>query len=149
VLVFFGFLLIPSGCTQSEICLSNQHAVQTGFYSAWAVSDKDSSLTNSSVYGVEMEASPIYFEQDIQKMFLPVSFNSDTTGFVIDNNTLRDTIWFRHTKELKYISRECGFTFNFVIDSVWHTNTFIDSVSVFYPSVNYGENFENVKIYLY
>ncbi len=150
VLVVFSFLalmVIPTSCAPEEICLSNQHAVQTGFYSAYSVK-KDTALARASVYGIGQD-SLVYKDARIGKMFLTLSFSSDTTIFIINNNTLLDTLWFRHSKSLEFISRDCGFTWNFIVDSVWHTNTFVDSVSISYPPVNYGENIENIKIFLY
>jgi hypothetical protein len=148
--IVFGVLsLIPASCTQDQICLSNQHAVQTGFYSGRSSVDKDTVLQNSSVYGINPQRDSIYAEETFQTMFLPLSFNHDTTVFVIDNNSLKDTLWFSHSKEMAYISRECGFTFNFTIDSVWFTRVFVDSVAIDVNAVNYSENFENVKIYIY
>ncbi len=150
IYIIFGILLLlPAACTQDQICLSNQHAVQTGFYSGRASVDKDTALQNSSVYGVNPQRDSIYARETFQSMFLPLSFNNDTTIFVIDNNSLIDTLWFSHSKEMIYISRECGFTFNFTLDSVWFTRVFVDSVAIDVKAVNYGENFENVKIYIY
>lgn len=150
IYITFGVLmLLPAACTQDQICLSNQHAVQTGFYSGRAAADKDTAIQNSSVYGVNPLRDSIYSDETVQSMFLPLSFNNDTTVFVIDNNTLKDTIWFSHSKEMAYISRDCGFTFNFSIDSIWFTRVFLDSVAIDVKEVNYGENFENVKIYIY
>jgi len=146
----FGIcLLLPWSCTQDEICLSNQNAVQTGFYSVLSGDNTDTILENSSVYGIDPINDSIYIDESIQSMFLPLSFNSDTTTYVIDNNGLKDTLWFSHTKEMVYISRECGFTFNFTIDSVWFTKVFVDSVFIEVENVNYNESLENVKIYIY
>jgi hypothetical protein len=91
----------------------------------------------------------IYKDEAVSKLFLPLSFDSDTTAFVIDEGVLRDTIWFRHTKELIYISRNCGFTYDFTIDSIWYTTVLVDSVAVDKPGVKYSENAENVKIFVY
>lgn len=148
IIVGFIYLMVPGGCNQDELCLSNQHALQTGFYSAFNV-NRDSILRNADVHGLDNAESMIYKDQDISKMFLPLSFQDDTSIFVISNNSLSDTIWVVHSKELQFISRECGFTFDFTIDTVLFTKTFVDSVALFYPKVSYGENFENVKIYLY
>ncbi len=136
-------------CTSDEICLSNQHALQAGLYSARSEREKDTTLISASVYGVGEGLDSIYKEEAISKLFFPLSFNSDTTAFIIDEGILRDTIWFRHTKELIYISRDCGFTYDFRIDSIWYTTVLVDSVAVDNPGVKYSENVENVKIFVY
>lgn len=137
------------GCNQAEMCLSNQNAIQTTFYSAYYTTDKDSTLSDASVYGFGNEDSLIYNEEDITEMYLPLSFEEDETVYIITNKSLHDTIWIEHTKELNFISRDCGFSFNFEIDTIRYTKAFIDSVALIYPDVKYGESFENVKIYLY
>ena len=136
-------------CTSDEICLSNQHALQAGLYSARSERQKDTTLISASVYGVGEGMDSIYKDEAVSKLFLPLSFDSDTTAFVIDEGVLRDTIWFRHTKELIYISRNCGFTYDFTIDSIWYTTVLVDSVAVDKPGVKYSENAENVKIFVY
>ena len=148
LIIGVGLAFLLSSCNPDSVCLSNQNAVQTGFYSAYSTLPKDTILTNVSAFGLGINDS-IYAKEGIRKMFLPLSFSHDTTAFVIENNTLRDTIWFAHTKDLFFISRKCGFSFNFQIDTVWSTHTFIDSVALDLNSVNYNENIENVKIYIY
>jgi hypothetical protein len=141
-------LLIPYGCVQDNFCLSNQHALQTGFYSAYSATQKDSTLPEATVYGLNND-SILINKKDAGKMFLPLTFDGDTTIFILETNTLADTLWVIHSKESQFISRECGYSWNFKLDTVIHTNAFIDSVAVFNRHVKYGENSENVKIYLY
>lgn len=142
-------LLIPAGCNQDDLCLSNQHALQTGFYSAFSTTLKDTVLKDATVYGLGLDDVPLYNKQEVVKMYLPLSFEGDETVFVLNSSSLFDTIWVVHSKELKFISRECGFTFDYKIDTVRYTKSFVDSVALFYPYVKYGENVENVKIFLY
>ena len=143
----FLVLVIPWGCSADDICLSNQHAVQVGFYSYHTL--RDSTLQGTTIYGAEKSNDSIYRNEPARKLFLPLSFNHDTTVFVIFSNTLSDTIKFVHTQELAFVSRKCGFILNYVIDTVIHTETFIDSVSVVNPGVRYNENIENIEIFIY
>jgi hypothetical protein len=148
--IFLVFILLAFawGCDSSEACLSNQHAVQARFYSAWSDTDKDSVLNNVSLVG-EGKIDSIYRNQSISELFMPLDFSSDTTSFVISAETLKDTIRFVHQRELNYISGDCGYIFNFEIDTILHTEAFIDSVSIAYPFVKYGESNENIKLYIY
>lgn len=147
----FGLFLIfvlATACTPESICLSNQNAMQTGFYSAYSKSKKDTLLTNFSVVGLGLNDS-VYSKESVQKLFLPLSFDSDITAFILENNTFKDTLWVKHSKELYYISRKCGYAFNFKIDTVWFTSAFIDSAYVETKTVRYNENVENVEIFIY
>ena len=136
------------GCQSEEACLSNQHAVQAGFYSAWSGSDKDSTLTEVSLIGLAREDS-VYSLKSLSKLFIPLDFERDTVSFELVSKTMKDTLSIAYKKELDFISRNCGYIFSFQIDSVWHSNAFIDSVAVEYPDVKYGETVENIKLYIY
>ncbi|MDR2927712.1 MAG: hypothetical protein LBV41_05885 [Cytophagaceae bacterium] len=143
----FFLMAIVWGCNPDDICLSNQYAVQAGFYSYYT--GGDSIIGETTVFGVGNNVDSIYNKVSAQKLFLPLSFDGDTTSFLVYDRTRIDTVRLVHGKELIFISRRCGFTFNYTIDTVLYSNTFIDSVSVVNRNVKYNENIENIEIYLY
>ncbi|MFW6203268.1 MAG: DUF6452 family protein [Marinilabilia sp.] len=142
-LVFFVW-----ACEGEEACLSNQNAVQVGLYSAWTEEDKDSTLSNVSLVGLDRVDS-IYQNESVSELFMPLDYESDTTTFILSAETLRDTLSIVHSGELDFISGDCGYIFSFELDTILHTRAFIDSASVSYPFVEYGESFENIKLYIY
>jgi hypothetical protein len=148
LIITASLILSIAGCESEEACLSNQNAVQAGLFSAWWDQDIDTILTEVSMTGLNMQDS-IYRNQTVSELFLPLNYYSDTTSFVISTKTLKDTIHFIYEKELDFISGECGYIFSFDLDTVIHSNAFIDSVSVIYPAVQYGETLENIKLYIY
>jgi len=148
LMITASLILSIAGCESEEACLSNQNAVQAGLFSAWWDQDIDTTLTEVSMTGLNMQDS-IYRNQTVSELFLPLNYYSDTTSFVISTKTLKDTIHFIYEKELDFISGECGYIFSFDLDTVIHSNAFIDSVSVIYPAVQYGETLENIKLYIY
>jgi hypothetical protein len=136
------------GDDKGDFCLSNQQSVQTGFYSAH--SDKDTTLENTSIYGINRNDSLLYNEETVWKTFLPLSMLNDTSHFIVEANGNKGTLSFVHQKELDFISEECGFIFRFELDTVIYSgDSFIDSVAIDYSSIVYNENIENVKIYIY
>jgi hypothetical protein len=147
-------LLIISllSCNNEEICLSNQDAVQVKFYSYYSTTDKDTSLEHVSIYGLGRTDS-LYADTTISKAFLPLNFDSDpgTTTYVIQIDEVKDTITFAHSKELDFVSGDCGYVFKFALDAQnsFFTPHNIDNVVVVNPSIKYGEDAENVKIYIY
>lgn len=151
----YASILLLVGCDggNQEICYSNQQSVQTGFYSSYQLNDVDTTLSNVTLVGIKDESrldSIISDNESVKKSFLPLSSFFDTTNYVVQVNNFTDTISFVHSKELSFISEECGFIYEFKIDTVLYSNTsFIDSVVVSYPSVIYNESKENVKIYIY
>lgn len=134
------------GCAVNDPCLSNQHAVQAGFYSAHYKTDRDSALSKVSVYGLNRTDS-LYSSDSLQNLFLPLMFDGNVTTFVVKVKEVRDTIWLLHTKDFDFVSRDCGYVFQFKLDTVIHTQHTIDSIAVGYPKVKYGEDAENIKIY--
>jgi len=151
ITIFFSFYSCDE--SSSEICYSNQQSVQTGFYSSYHKNDIDTTLNNVTLVGImdsERIDTMIAKDESIKKSFLPLSMFHDTTHYVIQVNNFTDTISFVHSKELSFVSEECGFIFEFEIDTVLYSKTsFIDSVAISYPSVIYNESKENVKIYIY
>ena len=127
--------------------MSNQQSVQAGFYSS--NSDKDSTVNNVVIYSVGID-SITYDTVSVSKVFLPLNMHKDTSEFIVEMNTLKDTIKFVHQKELNFVSGDCGFVFSFFLDTVIFTDkSFIDTIVVDNSEIIYNENFENVKIYLY
>lgn len=143
-------------CTDDSFCLSNQHAIQMSFYTMSSGTEKDTTLTGLSIWGVNRVDSLIYDSLRVHEMYLPANLNYDSTQFVIKQEKLineeviseSDTIQFRYTRHLNYVSGDCGMTYNLVLDTIFHSTNIIDSVLISYPNVNYGENLENVKIYI-
>jgi len=162
---YLGFFIVCVtviwSCTKDDFCLSNQNAVQVGFYSRSSAEDKDSTLSGIHIHRVGLtDTLPPYDSVSVNKLFLPLNFHGETdddsTGFVIRQRFISgdgekinaDTIVFYHRKELVFISGECGMFYNMTIDSLRFTTDFIDTVRTEYPHVKYDENIENVKIYI-
>jgi len=147
LLILILSLLIFFGCNPDDMCLSNQQTVKGSFFSMQNKSQI--SLLQTSIFGLGMDNDSIYKKESVSDFFLPLMFDKDTTSFVVKNQMLNDTIHFIHTKKIDFISRKCGFTFSFKIDTVNFTGIFIDSVSVINPNIKYNENIKNVEIYIY
>ncbi len=149
-------LVLLVACDESSLCLSGQNAIQSGLYSGVSGEAKDTTLTGVYLWGYDdREASDLPSLIDsarVQKMYMTTNIDRDSTVFILREHTiasdLRDTILFIYSRELNYVSGDCGFTYDLHIDTVIHTINFIDSVVVSYPSVLYNENLENVKIFI-
>src|ERR1035437_5775411 len=58
---------------------------------------------------------------------LPLSLSADSTGFVLNANGKKDTLFVRHTMTINFISENCGFAPNYLISGFRYTKG-IDSV---------------------
>jgi len=150
--LFSLFIISLLSCNNEEICLSNQDAVQVSFYNYYSTTDNDTSLEHVSIYGLGRTDS-LYADTTISKAFLPLSFEGDpgTTTYVIQIDQVKDTITFAHSKELDFVSGDCGYVFKFTLDvkNCQATPNNIDTAIVVNPSIKYSEDAENVKIYIY
>ncbi len=87
----------------------------------------------------------------IKRYNLPLSLSADSTGFVLDVNGRKDTLFIRHTMILGFVSEDCGFAPDYVISGLQHT-TGIDSVIITDTKVNPQSiekttNDQNISIY--
>jgi hypothetical protein len=95
------------------------------------VNDKDSTLT--------------------KRYYLPLSLSADSTGFVLDANGKKDTLFIRHSMIIRFISENCGFAPDYIISGSRYTSG-IDSVKITDTKVNPQSiekktNDQNISIY--
>ncbi len=84
---------------------------------------------------------------DADGLQLPMSYtNSCDTVIFSYNDAITDTLYVAHENILYYQSMECGTVMYHKLDSITHTDRFIDSVSIVQQYVKFDPN-ENVKIY--
>jgi len=139
-IVAFGIAACSNG---DDILLSYQHTMQIGFYSRYT--KNDTTLTSIKAWGVGREDSLLYDgSQSLHELFLNLNMKENRTQFVICSQMLRDEIDVRYSTSLQPVSGSGGITMEIHIDSVNHTNVFMDSVSI-----KYNESTQNVQIFVY
>ena len=142
-------ILLIYSCEEesADFCLSNQQSVQAGFYSG--NTSNDTTVSDVVIFSEGVDII-LYDTVRVNELYLPLSMHKDTSRFIIEINALKDTVSFVHQKELNFVSGDCGFVFNFYIDTVMYSGlSLIDTVLIDNNSIIYNENFENVKIYLF
>ena len=79
---------------------------------------------------------------------LPMSYTHDCDTLVFSyENDATDTLFVKHENIPYFISMECGLAMYHRIQSVTHTDAFIDSVAIINDYGNFDYN-ENIKLYL-
>jgi len=150
-------LILSAACNNSSMCLSDQSAIQAGLYSGSSGKDKDTTLTHFFMWGLNNPGDSVLLTNvNASKLYMPSNINRDSTEFIIRQERLvsgevkgvNDTLLFIYSRQLEYVSGDCGFTYNLELDTILHTFHLIDSVRISYSSVIYNENIENVKIYI-
>ena len=89
-------------------------------------------LDSMSVYSPSWTDSIHYESGDLGNITYSLSPDNDSTVIIITSIPIskKDTITFYHQKELFFLSPECGFVFNFTIDSFENTANLIDSLTL-------------------
>ncbi len=99
-----------------------------------------------SVYGLPRD-SMLYDTVDmVSALSLPLSQTQDQSLFVLKIGTGSDTLRFNYTRDLDFISKECGFSMRCTIYKFEFTTHMIDSAQIIYPYVHTTET-ENIRLY--
>lgn len=139
--------ILSTRCAEEDMLLSYQHTLQVGLYSMHT--HKDTSLTNVQIYGIGREDSLLYDEPAVSALFLNLNMNTDSTKYVFKTQTLQDELTITYDKHLTPVSGSGGITMELHVNSIAHTQVFIDSVAIVNRNIKYNESLENVKIFVY
>jgi Family of unknown function (DUF6452) len=100
-----------------------------------------------TVFGIGNETNILYGKAlNPTSVSLPLNASSTTCGFVMKINNMTDTLKFIYTSYPHLISKECGITFFFSLDSVMVSGNVIDTVAVINKNIAIF-NAENIRIF--
>ncbi len=153
-LLLTGLLLHLISCTDEEVCLipnTTQLKITTKVKqeNLW----KDSLLTNARLY---FGNTPMYQysirnsqysslllnpQEDITRFY----FQADSSDF---SPTGIDTCTLQYTRQLKFISKACGYYTEFTIQNLSYTTHTIDSIWITNPLVNQNINTNHLQLAL-
>ena len=145
--VLFGFLF--TACEESACDTSTRTAIQLKFYSRTTDSiprDTVVALDIEGIYGIGREDSILFEGASASSVTLPLPLEGDSCQFVLEFPTQSDTLTLTFDRQLRYISRGCGFVTWFTIKEAIITENAVRSISIIEPSVT-TSNEENIKLY--
>lgn len=147
-----ALLFILFGCNEAKVCYESVNSVMITSYKASDFRIFDTLV----IHGVGRIATGDTLVNDTlssqSKHFpLPLSLADDSTGFVILNGSIRDTVYINHSMNMQFISEDCGFAPEYHIKGSSFTAG-IDSVQVSDAIVNTKSlakniNDQNITIY--
>jgi hypothetical protein len=148
-----GFLiLIPvclslylGSCTAGSCFDETEAKVKGTFYST----ETGKPLVPDSVtlFGIGMDTLKLYDKTlNLKTAEFPLFADATDRKFVIRVNGINDTMEFRYSSYTYLLSKECGFTFYFNLDTVIHTLNIIQSVSIEKNTIT-TFNEENMRIF--
>jgi len=84
-----------------------------------------------SVWAINKNGIDSYKGITTDSIAIPLDLNKDFTKYIIENNSVKDTIEFTYTRKDIFVSRSCGYKTNFndlQINS--NTNNWIQSITI-------------------
>jgi|WetSurMetagenome_2_1015567.scaffolds.fasta_scaffold993201_2 hypothetical protein len=132
-------------CTPGSCLEETESMVKATFYSKETL--KPVIPDSVTLYGINMDTLLLYDKTEkLQGAEFPLYAAEDDCKFVIRINGINDTIEFRYDSSTHLLSKECGYTFFFDLDTAIHTINIIDSISIVKNQIT-TFNEENMRIY--
>ena len=143
-LLFFIMVHLLS-CSTGACFDVTEAKVKAGFYSkSTGLAQTPDSIT---LFGVGMDTATIYDKfLGLKTAEFPLYAESAESKFVLRINGMNDTVTFTHNHYTHLLSKECGYTFFFNLDTVIYSMNIIDSISVTKKSIT-TFNEENLRIF--
>ncbi len=142
------FMMAISGCYITSCapgsCIEETESrVKATFYLGNIAQAPDS----VTLFGLNMDTLKIYdATKDLKSAEFPLYAADQTRTFVIGINDLVDTIEFRYSSYTHFISKECGYTYYYNLDTVFHSFNIIDSITFTKKNITTLYE-ENIRIY--
>ena len=145
IAILAGFVLFLHSCSPGSCFEETESRVKATFYSM----ETGNPLVPDSVtlYGINMDTLKIYDKTaNLKSAEFPLFAAEQGCKFVIRINGINDTMEFSYSSYPHLLSKECGYTFFYTLDTDLHTTNEIDSISITKNAITtYDE--ENIRIF--
>jgi predicted nucleic-acid-binding Zn-ribbon protein len=140
-----GCSVFLNSCSLKSCFDVTESKVNAGFYSK--ETGKAVPPDSLTLFGINMDTSKIYNKVLAPKTAQFPLYAADTSvKFIIRINGKDDTIEFRYSGYLHLISKECGYTWYYNLDTALHSFNIIDSLSFSKKTITTLSE-ENMRIY--
>ena len=100
-----------------------------------------------TLYGLDMDTVKIYDKTaKLLTALIPLNAAVNNCIFIIRINGITDTLDLQYTGYPQLLSKECGYTYFFNLDTTAYTTNAIDSISVIKLNIT-THNEENIRIF--
>jgi hypothetical protein len=142
LLVISGFLVT---CTPNSCFEETTSFLKATFYKT--STGKPASPDSITLFGIGKESSRLYSKSlNLSAISLPLDPSTGNCGFVIKINDITDTLKFVYNAFPHLISKECGFTFYYSLDTTLVYGSAINSVIAKNKNIT-TFNEENIRIF--
>jgi hypothetical protein len=144
IILLLLLIHIHHSCTPGSCENETITTVKAGFYETGT----GNQLTADSVtmYGLGNDTTRIYDNaHNLKTISFPLDASSDTSVLILRINGHNDTVTLVYTSYAHLVSKECGFTFFHVLDTVYNTRTDLDFLKKNQNITTANE--ENIRIF--
>ena len=132
-------------CTPESCLEETTSFVNATFYKSGT--NKLTAPDSITVYGIGKETNKLYSKsQKIATIKLPLDASSETCGFVLKINDKTDTLRFSYSSYPHLISKECGITFFYSLDTALVSGNAVNIIKISNKNIT-TFNAENIQIY--
>jgi Family of unknown function (DUF6452) len=137
-------VLIISRCAPQPCSLVTDAMIKASFYKTG--SDSVRTADSVTIYGIGNDTVKVYDKAtSLSTITIPLDSDTDSCSFFIKLNALADTVTFYYTNYPTLISKECGYTYYHILDSIKHAKSILQ-----YNIMNHNVttvNEENIRIF--
>ena len=140
------FILVQLFSCSPGSCLDETESrVKATFYSMETL--KPLAPDSVTLHGINMDTLKIYDKAvNLKSAEFPLYAAATSCKFIIRINSIDDTLEFRYSSYPYLISKECGYTYFFTLDTTIHSFNTIDSISIIKKTAT-TFNEENMRIF--
>jgi hypothetical protein len=132
-------------CTVGSCFDETESRVKATFYST--ETGNPTAPDSVTLFGIYMDTLEIYNKTtNLKTAEFPLYAEKQGCKFVIKINGIIDTIEFNYISYPHLLSKECGYTFFYTLETDTHTKNTIDSVSIIKNTIT-TFNEENIRIF--
>jgi hypothetical protein len=144
IIIFAGLILFLSSCGPQSCFEETESFLKASLYND--ITKKLQAPDSLSVHGLNKDSTIYMKAVKVQPALFPLNSVTDNCAFVIEINGVADTATFWYYSYPHLISKECGFTFYHMLDSLTFTKNIIDTIIIRNKSIT-TINEENIRIF--
>ena len=142
--LLLSIVKLIASCTPESCIGETTSFVHVTFYKS--ATNKLTAPDSITVFGIGRDSARLYSKAlNTSVINLPLDASSGSCGFIIKINNITDNLKFIYTSYPHLISKECGITFFYSLDSLHAAGTAIDTVLIRNKNIT-TFNEENIRI---
>ena len=116
IVILSGLILLLISCTPGSCFEQTESFLKASFYDN--ITKKLRAPDTLTVYGLNMETNKLYSKShNVQPALIPMNPSTDRCIYIIIINGVTDTLEFRYSSHPHLLSKECGYTFFYRLDT--------------------------------